>query len=208
MHCQLAHTDQHETVLSHKLILIEAHTYFSSAVNQPIMRKKRRLLTWETVDHAFQVRHADCYDRWPATPLPTTSTASTAPACTLLFQVFAYCCMQVLAMLADVSWLAAIVAHLFSPLAICSSHSYNACTLGCVGSARKPALKMASAYLALLVLVPWWGVHMHECIGVCQSTHHGVDVGMGQRRSHVVQLLVYIQQLVSKLSIRDRLIYG
>ena len=49
---------------------------------------------------------------------------------------------------------------------------------------------------------------MHECIGVSKSTDDGVYVGMGQRRSHVVQLLVYIQQLVSKLFIRERLIYG
>ena len=67
---------------------------------------------------------------------------------------------------------------------------------------------MASACLALLMLVPWWVVHVHERIGVCQSTHYGVDTNMGKRRSHVVQLLVYIQQLVSKLSIRKQLVYG
>ena len=62
--------------------------------------------------------------------------------------------------------------------------------------------------LLVLVLVPWRVIHVHECVGVGQSTDDGVYVGMGQRRSHVVQLLVYISQLVSKLSIRDWLIYG
>ena len=65
----------------------------------------------------------------------------------------------------------------------------------------KPVLKKASACLALLV--PRWVVHMHERVGICQSIHYGVDIGVGQRRSHMVLLPVYIQQLVSKLSIRD-----
>jgi hypothetical protein len=62
--------------------------------------------------------------------------------------------------------------------------------------------------LALLVLLPWWVVHMHECISNSQSAYYGVYVGMGQRRSHVKQLLIYIQKLVNKLPIRDRLIYS
>jgi hypothetical protein len=60
--------------------------------------------------------------------------------------------------------------------------------------------------LLVLVLVSWRVIHVHECVGICQSTDDGVYVGMGQRRSHVVQFPVYIQQFVSKLSIRDRLI--
>ena len=71
-------------------------------------------------------------------------------------------------------------------------------------------MKAASACLALLVLVPWWVVriHVHERVVVSQSADYGISVGMGQRRSHVVQLLVNIQQLVSKLCSRDQLIYG
>ena len=47
--------------------------------------------------------------------------------------------------------------------------------------------------LLVLVLVRWRVViHMHERAGICKSTDDGVYVGMGQRRSHVVQLLVYI----------------
>ena len=46
--------------------------------------------------------------------------------------------------------------------------------------------------LLVLVLVPWRVIHVHECVGVRKSTDGGVYVGTGQRRSHVVHLLVYI----------------
>ena len=59
----------------------------------------------------------------------------------------------------------------------------------------------------MLVLVPWWVVHVHECVGVLQSAYYGVYVGMGQRRSHMVQLLVYSHHLVRKLRIQDWFMY-
>ena len=43
----------------------------------------------------------------------------------------------------------------------------------------------------MLVLAPLWVVLVHERIGARQSTHYGVDICMGQRRSHVVQILIY-----------------
>ena len=141
-------------------------------------------------------------------PLTAAFATSTAPASSLLFQVFAYCCMLHGTVLADVSWLSAVTTHSLSPLAICCNHSCNPCTVGCTGSVEIPAMKAASACLALLVLVPWWVVHVDERVVVIQSADYGISVGMGQRRSHVVQLLVKIQQLVSKLCNRDRLIYG
>ena len=56
-------------------------------------------------------------------------------------------------------------------------------------------LKAALACLALLVLVPWRVMRAHDCIGVRRSADLSINAGMGQRRSHVVQLLVYIRQL-------------
>ena len=127
-----------------KPVIIEINIDFYSTAYQSFMREKHRILTWETVNHDFQVRNAYCCDRWPAAPQPAVLAASSAFTPTFLFEEVAHCLMQIRKDLADVSRLVAIETHWLSPFRLFRTHSCNSCTQRCTGSAGIPALKAAS----------------------------------------------------------------